>query len=628
VVFLNISSTSNSGSNTTDYSRLTGLATGLDTDGLVKQALAGDQTKIDQIKKDTQYIQWQQEAYVGFIKDLKDFNDNFDIIKPDNMMLSGAYTGTTASGALSNGSDADDYLTASTLPGAIKGNYQIQISNLAEGAKSQSGLGSISFTPPADASGLSGKIVLDIANVGQKTIDLSGYTKGTSVDQIVSDIQSKLTKDGSITGDIDISKDISVKNENGKIVITSISGNNAAVNNGTTLNEVSGFSGRTISSGFTSSTTLGSLGVTGSDSFTIKINGTKTFTINISSTDKVSDLVDKLKSANNGTDNLLSYVNISFSDLTNKLSIETKDTGTANTMEIQSTSNTKILGIAGTYAGKDANISIKAPGESNFVQVTKGSNAFTIDNIKYNLLTATSDTINLNVKSDASAQVDKFKKFIDKYNEIIDKINTKINEKRNYDYKPLTDTQKSSMKDTEITAWETKAKEGILARDNYLTNIVSQMRQAVYDTVKSSGISVTEVGITTTSNFKDGGKLVLDETKLKSALEQRGDLVQKLFTNSDSAYENKGIFQRFKDIINNATGTDGTLVKKAGYTNTRWVSENQLSKSIAEKNAKIKDMQAAMKEKQQRLYSMYATLEQNMNNINSQSSWLTSQLSG
>ncbi|WP_160670663.1 flagellar filament capping protein FliD [Clostridium sp. C8-1-8] len=617
---MNISSTSSSSSNSSaNYGRITGLATGMDTDGMVKQALAADQTKIDAVKQDVQYTQWQQEAYVGFIKDLKEFNNYFDIVKPDNMMLSGAYTGTTTSTALTSGVDASNYLTATTLPGAVKGNYQVQINNLAESAKTQNYFNTVTADSVTTADQWSGKKLSFTVDGKTTDITLGTFTAINTLDDVVSDINNKLSANNNLNGKISAG----VNSSSGKVTLSSSYGSDVTYVAG---DGVFSASNKTLKA-YTGDTKLSDLGI-GSGSFTVSVEG-KTFSVAIDNTKTISEFESDLLTVKSGDTPITQYLNINFSDLTKKLTIETKDTGLAEKINFSGDTSGFLnkFGLSGDHFGKDANISIKAPGETSFVQVNKSSNIFTIDSIKYNLVSAKpGDTISLNVKSDASAQVDKFKKFIDKYNELIDKINSKINEKKSYDYKPLTDTQKSSMKDTEITAWENKAKEGILRRDSYLTNVVSQMRQAVYDTVKGAGISITEIGITTTSIYSDGGKLQVDDSKLKAALEQKGDLVQKLFTQSSTVYGEKGIFQRFKDVLNNAVGTDGSLIKKAGYTDTRWVSENDLSKNIATKNAKIKDMQSMMTQKQQRLYSMYATLEQNMNNLNSQSSWLASSL--
>ncbi|QAA31648.1 flagellar filament capping protein FliD [Clostridium manihotivorum] len=625
---MNISSTSSSSSSSTDYGRLTGLATGMDTDGLVKQAMSADQTKIDQAKQDIQYVQWQQEAYVDFINTLKDFGKNFDILQSDNMMSSTNFTGTVATSTLASGVAADNYLTATTLPGAIKGTYQVKVDQLAEGAKDQTDLGSLGFNLPSNLTNLNGK---DISfKIGTSTYKITldtNYSSSSTANDVVNDIKAKMN---AIDTTLLTSK-MSVGNVGGKVMFTALSNDIMSIDSATTAQGFSDYIGRNFGNTFNSSSKLSDLGLTGTDSFTIAVNGGSPFTVNIDLTTNpnktVSQFVDDLRNTKVGDVSLSSYLDINFSDLTNKLTIQTKNTGSNNNVVISSSTSSKMLGIAGTYIGVDANLSIKAPGETDFVSVTKNSNNFSIDGVTYNLVATTGgDAINLNVKSDASAQVEKFKKFVDAYNTLIDKINTKVTEKKDYNYKPLTDAQKASMTTDQITNWETKAKEGILRRDSYLSGILTQMRQAIYNTVTGAGISITEVGITTTSNYYDGGKLTIDETKLKTALQDRGDLVQKLFTQIPDSSGNKGIFRRFQDILDKNVGNDGSLIKKAGYINTKWVSQNELSKTLVQKNTRLNDLKEMFTQKQQRLYSMYATLESNMNKLNSQSNWLSSQL--
>lgn len=498
---MNINSTSSSSS--TDYSRITGLATGMDIDGMVKSALAADQTKIDKVNQDLQYVQWQQEAYVDVIKDLKEFYNFFDILKSDNMMLSSTYAGVKASVS----SEGESIVTATASPGAIKGDYKVTVTQLASGAKSQS----------------------------------------------------------------------------------------TALNTGTTAG----------------ATKLSDLGL-GLTSGTISITvANKTFSVDVDTSKTINDFVNTLRSTQLPNGEVLgNYINVNFSELTKKLTIETKDTGAVNqNLTIaDGTSNAATgLGINVTNVnGSDAQLSIQEPGAAE-VPVTKHTNNFSIDNINYSLVSQGTTTIT--VKADASDQVEKFKKFIEKYNTLVEKLNSKINEKKQYSYKPLTDAQKKEMKDEEITKWEAAAKQGILRRESNLTKLLSDMRTAFFTAVEGAGVSLSEVGISTTSNYMDGGKLKLDESKFKSALEEKGDLVQKLFTQSGTTDSTKGIFQRIKTSINNMVGTDGILIKKAGYTDSRWVSNNDLSKNIQDKNTRIKELQKQMADKQQRLYSMYAALE-------------------
>lgn len=512
---MNISSSTSS---STDYSRITGLATGMDTDAMVKQAVAGDQAKIDSALQSKQILEWQQEAYVDIIKDLKTFQSSYlDILGSNDtsMMKSSTYAGVSAT------SDEPTKINATVSGGAVKGNYLVEVTQKALTAKGQS----------------------------------------------------------------------------------------------------------SVFSGATQSSTLSSLGLTNNKAINITVNE-EAFTFTVDNTKTVSDLVTSLKAVTNSNGETLgNLANISFSELTGKFTIETKDTGSGQELAISGEAATE-LGMATGEGniGTDAIVSITAPGEAE-ATVTKSSNKFTIDNITYDLSNSTNgDTATLTVKADTTEQVAKFKKFIEAYNTLIEKINDKVSEKKNLDYKPLTDSQKEEMTDDEIEKWETQAKKGVLRRESNLSNLLVQLRQSFYSTVEGAGISLTDIGISTTSDYLSGGKLEIDEDKLETALEEKGDLVQKLFTQSGDTSSSKGILQKMKDSFENLVGNNGLLIQKSGYTNTRWTISNELTKSIEAKKAILENLEDRYYEKQTRYYQMFAALEKNINNLNSQSNWLYSQL--
>lgn len=604
-----------------DYSRITGLATGMDIDGMVKGMLARDRARMDKVGQDRQYLQWQQEAYVDIIKDLKDFNNYFDILKADNMIGSSNYTGTKVV------SSKENVLNATTLPGAVKGLYEVKVANLAESAKSQGSFsplnsGKITNTNGADwqnktitfsVDGKEIKITLD------NMVNPDGSAAATTLDGIVQKIQEKINT-------TELKDKLTLSAENGTIHFQG-AGSQDIVLKDTTLKNLAALKDKSITS-FNRNSKLSDLGITAGN-FKVTVKDTE-FTVNIDNTKSIDDIVTDIKNTQLPSgESLGNFINVSFSDLTKKLTIESKYTGSKEALTITSgTSNfADKTGLTGEFTGINAKVSIKAPGENAFVEVEKESNNFNIDGMSYNLIKPTgAESIELTVTSDATASVDKFKKFIEKYNALVEKINTKVSEKKEYKFKPLTEEQRKSMKEDEIKSWEEKAKQGMLKRDGDLSQILSDLRSAVYNAVEGSGITMTELGITTTSKYMDGGKLQIDETKLKAALENKGDLVQKLFTQTGDKYESQGVFTRFKKVINDNIGFDGILIKKAGSKDTRWVSENDLSKRITEKNTVLKDLERKFFAKQEALYRRFATLEKNMNSLNSQSNWLNSQM--
>jgi flagellar hook-associated protein 2 len=311
--------------------------------------------------------------------------------------------------------------------------------------------------------------------------------------------------------------------------------------------------------------------------------------------------------------------------------------------------------------GTDAVITIKPPSISNIdsnpgIQLTRSTNNFTLDGINYSLNSKTDDFVNLNLNSNPQKTFDKIKGFVDKYNEIIDKINSKLFEKRQYNYKPLTDDQKKDMKEDDIKKWEDKAKQGLLGNDSTLSNMLYRMRNAFYDSVKTGfdsssgiGISLSEIGIKTSSDVGERGKLVIDETTLKAAIQNNGDKVMQLFTKTsmsvpsydsnatstdkDKRYKELGIFQRISDILQDNlrtlrdnNGKKGMLLERAGIKGDLSEFKNLLTEDIQRRDKVIKEMTSKLADKENRYYIQFSKLESAMQKMNSQSSWLSQQL--
>ncbi|EOW8912871.1 flagellar filament capping protein FliD, partial [Listeria monocytogenes] len=163
----------------------------------------------------------------------------------------------------------------------------------------------------------------------------------------------------------------------------------------------------------------------------------------------------------------------------------------------------------------------------------------------------------LSISNDSNQVYENIKSFVDKYNELIEKINSKVSEEKYRSYSPLTDEQREQLSDTQQELWEEKAKSGTLRRDPILTSVLSSMRSDFYQPVVNSNVDplfkqLATIGITTTNNYLEGGKLEINEAKLKEAINNNPESVEALF-NSDSAnYGEKGIIYRLSDSVNSA----------------------------------------------------------------------------
>lgn len=356
-------------------------------------------------------------------------------------------------------------------------------------------------------------------------------------------------------------------------------------------------------------------------------------------------------------------VDITYSELTRKFSIQSKSTGydqilNASDNEI-STGNYggKFLeslfgtGTISNVRGEDAEVIVTNPrNEVNTMHYS--TNTFTLDDVSYTLNKETSAPITYNVNTNTDNSLSKIKDFISKYNELISKISDKVNESRpksgryNSYYLPLTDDQKKAMSESDIKAWEDKAKQGLVKGDSNLNNMLSSLRRAFFDTVKNSGTSLTEIGLSTSADVSEGGKIIIaDEEKLKNALANNPDKVRDLFTKSSDIsyspdhtdykerYENVGIFQRINDILQDNVRTvrdsgnrKGILIEKAGLVGDYSEVNNEIYKQLKDQDKRISDLADSLADREDRYYNQFAKLEAAMNQLNSQSSWLAQQL--
>ncbi|BBP92602.1 hypothetical protein BsIDN1_62200 [Bacillus safensis] len=65
------------------------------------------------------------------------------------------------------------------------------------------------------------------------------------------------------------------------------------------------------------------------------------------------------------------------------------------------------------------------------------------------------------------------------------------------------------MSEKEIELWETTAKSGLLRSDSILRSGASKIRSDLYANITTSDankIQLTQIGISTSSSYKDGGK--------------------------------------------------------------------------------------------------------------------------
>lgn len=683
--------------------RITGLATGLDMDEVIKESMRPYRVKIQQQQQQKEIVEIKQKLYRDVLKDSRElYNKYFDVSKSDSIVLSKNWstikfessdsnvvsvsanseavnknftiTGSSATATkatLTEGIGEGDKIVVDGKEFTLSGSTDRErVSNLNKELEKAGIKVCVSYTDFAGSVDGENKkgLIFESTVLGEKgSFTLGGSVHSVNIEEVKGSNATEAKFTGITVKNIRDSKEIKIddkviglnldsskeytkdelvselnkKLEEEKIDfrakvdednnVTLVSTKSGELTDLPTLEitlENNSIVNGTFENGNNATKSITSLNLSEIEGKVLFIDGKK---VEFSLKDSILD-VDALNKSLEEKN-----LNVSAEIKDGKLSLISKTSGESKSLDI-SVIEEPAEGFTPIIQGKDANIIIKD--SKGGVYTHKGdSNVVTLDGVTFKFDgEIPADGIKITSKKDSTKTKEMVVNFFNDYNKLMEKLNTLTMEKRDRSYSPLTDEQKKEMSESEIKLWNERVEKGQLSRDSDLSRIINSLKNAMTTMVDGIDINLEDIGIKPVSDYGGvkNGTFTIDENKLTVALEEDPNKVMRLFTatptdskNLTSAEKNSksGIAQRLKSILYDETMTvSARLLKKAGYEGTTTVTNNELTKSIEKYERKVKDMEKAFSKKEQALYSKYATLETMMNQLNSQQSYLLSQL--
>ena len=618
-------------------SRINGLASGLDTESIVKGLTQGTQTKIDQEKQKLQILEWKQEYYQETADKLYEFQTKYFGTSSFSMLFSNELNSLAATNS------GSDYVTVTTSPDSVSGNVFISdIVSLATAAKVKS-TAKVSSDPvltvdPDQISSLSGKSM---------SVSLDGITKtitfsSSSSETIASDLQS-LLDNAFGSNRVTVSSngnELSLHSDNSVLVIkaSGIEGFDASA----ILSFKDGASNRVNLDDTLADVTLAA----SPGDIVFSVNGKE---FSFTSENTLREIMTTVNNADVGA-------TMSYSNISDTFAFTATETGAGSSITFEGASAFYIAD--GVYAnGSNAVVKVGLNGETDeasLLTIERSSNSFEIDGSTYTLLKKASgditENITIGVAADTEALAEKITQFVTDYNALLSSVTDKLSEKKYSAYPPLTDAQKADMTDDQIKLWNEKAQSGLLRNDTYLTSIYNNLRSAWFSDVSALGgqgatigISLVDIGIST-GEYSEKGQLKVDKNKLLNALNKDSAVVTKLLNQTASIsysqyatteqqktrYDESGLIWRINDIVRNSlntTGTKGALVELIGSPSNSFSGKTSYSKQITDKNDKIADLQEKLTEEENRYWKKFSAMESSLTSLNAMGAWITSQFS-
>ena len=628
--------------------RIGGLASGMDIDQIVSDLMRAERTKVDKLYQQKQIMEWQKSFYREINLKLKSlYNAAFD------MKLTSSYLTYKAIGTMNDGTSFDKYFSVKPGSAAVPGEYKVKVEQIASYARLES---SRTITKPLLGDDLAqkyeddGKIVIS-EGVFEVTIDgvkkdvkLSDgeydlFLGSNGLTDLASALENAInTAFGWKASDGDDRKRVKVYVKDNRLAIEPADNYNKVT---ITLSSKKDDEGNPVNDilstlGFKEGESYRPLNLNaslkdqlaediGGDTISFKINGKE---FEFSSNASLQMILDKINStADVG-------VTARYDALTDRVVFISKETGAAAKIEITDDSGLmRALGFGVEEIKGEIFDNTRAEGQNarivlNGTIIEKTTNDFTVSGIRFNLNKAmeAGQEATFRLENDPDAAVENIKKFIDLYNETIDLINKKLSEERYRSYAPLTEEQKKEMSENDVKLWEEKAKSGLLRSDPLLSRIVQNLRYAVSAVVagQPEGMkSLAAIGINT-MDWKEKGKLYVNEEKLREAIVKDREAVMRLFNADGDNSSKDGVATRIYDILK---GGIQDLTEKAGGGEFQIYDDSILGKQIKDMEDRISRMEEMLLRTEERYWAKFTAMERAIQYANQQSMWLAMQFS-
>ncbi len=655
--------------------RLTGLASGLDTETIITQMLSGHKLKVDNAKNDKKKLQWKKEAWASLNTKLYNFyNNGLSKFKSVGTYKAKKVTSTDEKAVTVNASNS-----------AVVGTHTLSVTQVASSAyltsKSIKGqaFNATSYTAAAGT-----KDLADLTDKNGDTLNLVGKSFDVSYTDADGNTQTKTITaragaDGTLQSVIDNMNadlgaeglDLTVSLKDGALSFTNTSGTEqhddaedptkitgytggtdfkistaddaaasalgiktagvtvAARKNSADTGEVktnAAFYEKTVSetpAAVTGSTKLSDMGIAEGTTFKITVgkgDNAKEYEFAIDKNTTLAGLAGQFSKMG---------VQANYDEKHGTFFLNSTQSGEDYDFTLTSDSATALskLGLDAASAHKeDAKDAIVVYNGATFQQA---SNDFSLNGLNFTVNDVVSN-VKMTVTNDTDAVYNAVKDFIKEYNALIKEMNTLYNADSAKDYDMLTDEKKESMSDDEVKDWEDKIKASLLRRDSTISSLLSTMRSSLNKSAAYTGsdgvtknYSLASFGIVT-GTWSENGQLHIEGDEDDSAYSSMTNKLRQAIADNPEALMNtlselgNGLYKSFQKAMKSST-TSSALT---------FYNDKDMDSKISGYDDKISKLTEKMNKVEDKYYKQFAAMESALAKLQSQQSSFASYFGG
>lgn len=656
--------------------RLGGLISGMDTDTIITQLVAGRRKKVETKKGDQTKISWKQDIWKDLNKQLKSLQS-----EANNIRFSSAFSKKTTS--VSNSSKA----SVITSDRAVDSVQSLKIDKLAKTAYLTGG----TVDGDGKATALSTLGELGFSGEGSFKVDGTDKTINVSASTTISDVLSQL-QDAGLNASFDannqrlfVSAKKSGEDSNFSFTALNSDGSDALAKLGLQTKEyytaaqtyTDGDVNATISSRLDAIKNRYEANVSKQSALRTEIDDIKAKY----SLDELSDTSELIKTAETNIDDLkkqleelkeedyatpeeyktakenlekdIESAKTKLDDM-NTLSTKEKDAKNLSDAIMADASNFNI-DVDGNYTASDkliqavkddyatrataaadkladnkAQYATKIDGTNaeitlNGAKFTSNTNVFEVNGLTITAQATTDpgEEITLTTQNDTSGIYDMVKNFLKSYNNIINQLDKLYNAESASKYSMLSDEEKESLSEKEVEKYETKIKDSLLRRDESVGSLVNSLTEAMAGGFKvgDKTLYLSNFGINTLSYFTaaDNEKhaLHIDGDKDDDSTSGNEDVLKSMITSDPDT-----VVSFFTQLSNELYTKMSDLSKSVNGVRSfgSFYDDKKMKTEYTDYTSKIAEMEEKVNAYEDKLYKQYAAMETALAKLQSNSS--------
>lgn len=245
-------------------------------------------------------------------------------------------------------------------------------------------------------------------------------------------------------------------------------------------------------------------------------------------------------------------------------------------------------------------------------------------------VTIKDEPVTITTSVDSQGIYDKIKNFLKAYNEMIGHIDGLYYADSAKGYEPLTTEEKDALTDKEVEEWEQKVKDALLRKDSTLGGISSALKNVFlgmsYTTESGKTYNIAALGIGTGNYFstddKDRGKFHINGDKDDEATAASADKLMAAI-----AADPEGVSEFFSKLADKLYSTLDDKMKSTTLSSAFTIyNDKQMSSQYSEYKKKLSDWDTKLDEIEEKYAKQFAAMEKALEQLNAKQSSLAQML--